>query len=299
MSGPIAFRHYNHINQTVHDLDAAIRHVTHVLGGQFLWVTPPNPFTRACLVNFGGAVIELVEKRKQIATEPEDGDYCFWHSPGTTGFIMDWDRIGPAFVGCEFLVDDLPGATAIAREQGLRLFDQGQYQYFLTYADQCHGISFEVTDVNWYTRPSPDFYAEEMKDAAYWSDDHPLGITGYRFSVAVKSHDGVTDFFGKLCGSTEVYREERPRLAAKALGVQMADVVVDFLAPTEPGPISAFIDRYGERIRALILTVKDVDTVRRYYEARQVPLVAGDVPGSIAIVPDQNLGVLYQFEPAR
>lgn len=31
----------------------------------------------------------------------------------------------------------------------------------------------------------------------------------------------------------------------------MADVVVDFLTPTEKGPTSAFIDRYGERIRAL------------------------------------------------
>lgn len=42
-----------------------------------------------------------------------------------------------------------------------------------------------------------------------------------------------------------------------------------------------------------------MDAVRRYYEERQVPLVAGDIPGSIAIAPDQNLGVLYQFELAR
>ena len=299
MTDTIQFLHYNHINQTVDDLDTAAKHFTDVLGGQFLWETPPNPFTRACLVNLGGAVIELVQKRKPMGSQPENGDYSFWYCPGTTGFLMDWDRVGPSFVGCEFLVGDLEKALRSAREQGLRVFDQTEYNFFLTYADQCHGIAYEVTDVNWYQRPSPDYFVEEMHNASHWSDAHPLGILGYRFSVAVNSLTGVADFFARLCSSTVQTKENRPDIAGQVLTLTMADIDVDFIAPTGNGPIRSYVDRYGEKIRALIFRVRDVNAVRSYFADRNVALVAGDVPGSVAILPDQNLGVLYQFEPER
>lgn len=299
MSEAIAFQHYNHINQTVEDLDTAIKHVSEVLGGQFLWAPPPNPFTRAVLVNFGGAVIELVEKRRPMGLVPDNNDYSFWYCPGTTGFIMDWEHVGPSFVGCEFLVNDLGKAIAAARSNDVRVFDQtDEFHFFLTYPEHCQGIGFEVTDVNWYQRPSPPYYAEEMHDADYWCNTHPLGITGYRFSVVVNDLDGVAAFFERFCGASVRGEEMRPLIGSRALSLQMADVVVDFLAPAGDGAIRSFRNRYGERIRALILTVKDIDAVRAYFDAKRVPLVAGDVPGSVAIVPDQNLGVLYQFEPA-
>jgi hypothetical protein len=296
MSDSIGFKHYNHINQTVHDFDAAVCHVTEVLGGQFLWETPPNPFTRACLVNFGGAVIELVEKIRPMKGGPAKGDYSFWHCVGTTGFIMDWDRIGPSFVGCEFLVANLSDAISAAKSNNLRVFDQRDFNFFLTYSEQCHGIAFEITDVDWYQRPSPKYYREEMRDASYWRDEHPLGIESYRFSVVVADLTDVAGFFERFCGADIQNEEYRPRIAAQALTLRMGNIVVDFLAPTGDGPIRSFLDRYGQRIRALIFGVRDMDNVRRYFDGKMVPLVCGDTTGSVALSPDQNLGVLYQFE---
>jgi hypothetical protein len=46
----------------------------------------------------------------------------------------------------------------------------------------------------------------------------------------------------------------------------------------------------------MIFTVKDMDAVRKFFSAKRVPLIAGDRQNSVAIIPDQNLGVLYQFE---
>ena len=297
--------HYNHMNQLVDSYDGAVLHFKEVLGAQFLFEPPANPFTHACLANFGGAVIELVEKRRPMGVRPEGtsaepGHYTsFWYCPGTTGFILDWDRLGPHFAGCEFLVADLGKAMEATKAQGLRIFDQSEWDFFLTYGEQCQGISFELTTVDWYSRPSPPWYEEEMKDASYWRDEHPLGITGYRFSVALNSIARTAEFFRNCCGSTVQYEEDRPQIAAKAIGVQLADVVVDFLTPTGAGPIRSFIDQYDERIRSMIFQVKNIDAVRRYFEDKKVPLVSGDVPNSVAIVPDQNLGVLYQFEPQK
>jgi hypothetical protein len=293
---------YNHMNQLVESYEGAVAHFTTALGAQFLWEAPPNPFTRAGLVNFGGAIIELVEKRRPMGVRPSwvspvPGDRSsFWYCTGTTGFIMDWDQLGPHFAGCEFLVSDLSTAMAATRSLGLRVNDQSEWHFFLTYGEQCHGVSFEITTVDWYATPSPLPYAEDLKDVSYWRDEHPLGITGYRFSVALPDIDGTAAFYEEFCGATLRYREDRPAVAARAIGLQIGDIVVDFLAPTGSGPISEFVDRYGGRIRSMIFEVKDLDSVRRYFDERKIALTAGDAQNSIAIVADQNHGVRYQFE---
>lgn len=299
---PLDIVQFNHMNQLVENLDAAVVHFTDILGGQFLWETPANPFTRACLVNFGGAIIELVEKRRPMGQKPPhitpaaDDPGSFWYCVGTTGFIMDWDRLGPHFAGCEFMVPDLPAALASAKGLGLRVFDQSEWDFFLTQSEQCQGISLELTTWNWYADPTLPFYAGELRRQDHWAGDHPLGITGYRFSVALNDNTASADAWHRMCRGEQVYREDRPGISANAVGIRLGNVVVDFLAPTGDGPVRNFIDRYGERIRAMIFTVKDMDAVRAFFGSRNIPLVGGDSPNSVAIVPDQNLGVLYQFE---
>jgi catechol 2,3-dioxygenase-like lactoylglutathione lyase family enzyme len=293
---------YNHMNQLVESYEGAVTHLTTTLGAQFLWEAPPNPFTRAGLVNFGGAIIELVEKRRPMGVRPASVSpvpghrSSFWYCTGTTGFIMDWDRLGPHFAGCEFLVSDLSAAMSETRSLGLRVNDQSEWHFFLTYSEQCHGISFEITTVDWYATPSPLPYAEELRDSSYWRHEHPLGIVGYRFSVAVPDIDGTAAFYEAFCGATVHYEEDRPSVAARAIGLQLGNIVVDFLAPTGSGQISAFVDRYGGRIRSMIFEVDDLDAVRRYCDERRIALVGGDAPQSVAIVPDQNVGVMFQFE---
>lgn len=302
MTTPFELVQYNHMNQLVDNYDAAVAHFSNVLEAQFLWETPLNPFTHACLVNFGGAIIELVEKRRPMAQKPPhitpaaDDPGSFWYCVGTTGFIMDWDRLGPHFAGCEFMVTDLPAAIDSARQQGLRVFDQSEYDFFMTQAEQCQGIAFELTTWDWYADPTLPFYVEDLKRADYWANVHPLGITGYRFSVALNDNSSCAEAMERMCRGKHVYREVRSSISATAVGVQIGDIVVDFLAPSGGGPIRGFIDRYGERTRAMIFKVKDMDAVRNFFAAKNVPLIGGDRPNTVAIVPDQNLGVLYQFE---
>jgi len=299
---PMDVVQFNHMNQLVENYEAAVAHFSDVLEGQFLWETPANPFTHACLVNFGGAIIELVEKRRPMGQKPAnvtpaaDDPGSFWYCVGTTGFIMDWDRLGPHFAGCEFMVPDLPAAIDAARKQGLRVFDQSEWDFFLTISEQCQGISLELTTWDWYADPTWPFYAGELKRQDYWGSEHPLGITGYRFSVALSDNRSSAEAMERICRGKLVYQEDRPGISATAVGIEMGNVVVDFLAPSGAGPVQSFIDRYGERIRAMIFTVKDMDAVRSFFAAKNIPLIGGDRPNSVAIVPDQNLGVLYQFE---
>lgn len=293
---------YNHMNVLVESYEGAVAHLSTVLGAQFLWEAPPNPFTRAGLVNFGGAIIEVVEKRRPMGVRPDSVSpipghrSSFWYCTGTAGFIMNWDRLGPHFVGCEFLVRDLPAALERTRALGIRVNDQSEWHFFLTYAEQCHGISLEITNVDWYSDPSPLPYAAELQRADYWRDDHPLGITGYRFSVALPDLGDTASFYADLCGATLEYHAERPTVAARSIGLRLGDIIVDFIAPTGPGPINAFVDKFGSQIRSMIFEVQDMQAVRRFFSERGVPIVSGDMEHSIAIVPDQNLGVLFQFE---
>lgn len=139
-------------------------------------------------------------------------------------------------------------------------------------------------------------YAEELKRSQYWRDDHPLGITGYRFSVALPDLGDTARFYEDFCGATLEYRAERPTVAGRSIGLRLGDITVDFVAPTGPGPISAFVERFGSQIRSMIFEVQDMQSVRRFFSERGVPIIGGDMEHSIAIVPDQNLGVLFQFE---
>jgi catechol 2,3-dioxygenase-like lactoylglutathione lyase family enzyme len=296
---------YNHANQVVENLDAAIAHFVDVLGAQLLWHVPPNPFVRACLVNFGGAIIELIEARRPIGGDmvsrrvEERYRGQFWYCVGTAAFVMDWDVAGPHFAGCEFRVADLREAIEASKSLGLHVIDQSDWRFALTYAAECQGISLELTPIDWYSPSAASSYKylEEMKTARFWSDEHPLGVAGFRFSVAVDSVERAADFYRKYCGSEVRYRASCESIGAEAIGLQIADVVVEFVAPFRNAAIRSFMDRYGERIRSMIFAVKDMDAVRSYFDARRISLIDGDRPGRVATVPDQNLGVLYQFEP--
>jgi hypothetical protein len=70
---------------------------------------------------------------------------------------------------------------------------------------------------------------------------------------------------------------------------------IEFIAPTGPGPIQDYIDKYREQIRGITFHVKSLDKVREHLKASNIPAVDGDAPDTVAIPPEHNYSVLYQF----
>jgi catechol 2,3-dioxygenase-like lactoylglutathione lyase family enzyme len=304
MADRVEFQHFNHMNQIVPEYRDAIDHYTTNFGAQFLYTVASNPHARACLMNFGGAVFEYVAPQRAPYRPPADRtsfEGTFWYSRGPAAFVVDYPNLGGHFAGLEYNVKDRDGAFETMAAKGLRLIDEREWSYFLTYADQCHGISLEIYDLDWYSGQAMDWYVEPMKDAAYWRDEHPLGITSFRYSVAVKDLDAAVEFYADLCGAKERYVEDRPSAGAKAVGLEMdaAGMIVDFLTPTGDGPVNAFLERYDDRIRAMVFEVADIEAVRRYFRTKGIALISGDSPGALAVDPRQNLGCLYEFVESR
>ena len=79
------------------------------------------------------------------------------------------------------------------------------------------------------------------------------------------------------------------------VGLQVSDDVVELITPTGDGPIERHLRRYGDGIRSTNFGCRDIEQLRRYFDERGVPLVAGDAPGSLAVPAEVNLGAIFQF----
>ena len=180
----------------------------------------------------------------------------------------------------------------------MRLLDQRKWRYFLTFQEECHGVSFEIHDGDWYSEPSPSRYVEEMKRARYWRDEHPLGVHSFYFTVAVNDLEASSIFFSHLCGTSVEYESDRPPSHARAVRLRLGDTILELLSPTGDGDVRDFVERNGERIRSVVFAVKDMTAVQSHFGSKGVPLILGDHPGGLAVLPASNLGVLYEFVPA-
>jgi catechol 2,3-dioxygenase-like lactoylglutathione lyase family enzyme len=139
-------------------------------------------------------------------------------------------------------------------------------------------------------------YIEPIRPAAYWRDEHPLGCVALkRYSLAVADLDAARDFVENLLGGTFLYEEGRPDVNARAVGITLGDTVVELLAPTGEGVISRHVARWGDGIRSTVFQVKDLEEARTYFKGKGVDLVAGDAPDTLAIRPEDNRGILFEF----
>jgi hypothetical protein len=91
------------------------------------------------------------------------------------------------------------------------------------------------------------------------------------------------------------YDEERPALGARAVGLQVADGVAELLSPTGPGPFQRELQRNGEGIRSMVFRVGSLDKAKKYFADKGVRVIPGTAPGSIAVDPEDNRGVLFEF----
>ena len=165
----------------------------------------------------------------------------------------------------------------------------------MTYPEECHGVSFEIFNGDWYSDPSPPRFVEQLKRASYWRDEHPLGITDFRFTIAVSELKASTEFFADFLMRLFRTRRIDQECCKRRSVLSVANMAVELLAPTGEGTLQEFLRRYGERIRSLVFDVADLGTVKEHFSSKGVTLITGDAPGSLAVPPGKNFGVLYQF----
>ena len=212
-------------------------------------------------------------------------------------------KFGDHYLGAEYRVPDVPVARDRCGELGVRIINDRD-AFFFTYPGSSHGIAFELWDDDWHNllvEGNERFGArtertQPMPSQEHWRDEHPLGLTGLvRIGSVVEDLDTAASTFATLVGAPELYRLDRPAAAAQAVGLGFGDTVVELLAPTGPGPIREYLDRYGERIRSTVYGVVDLGRVEQYFAERDIPLVAGDAEGVLAIPPEHNHNLLFEF----
>lgn len=266
----LTFERLNHINQVLVDYDGAIDFYKRVFGarltfdgrGQF------GPYNN-CILYIGpepGVVIELFSPCDE------------------TGLGKITARFGDTWQGVEFKTPDLDASLETVRSRHLRIVDHNPGRWFFTLPADCHGLCLEIV---------------ASAFAANSGESNPLGILGlHSLGVACKDAEAAAAFYDDLIGAPLLYREKRDHLSAVAVGMQFGDTVVEFLSPTADGPIADYLQRYRAQQRSLTLTVEDLDRTASRLGEHGLRVVEGDLTGSIAIAPEQNYGVLYQFVAA-
>jgi hypothetical protein len=263
----------NHINAVVDGYDESVARFTDLYGAQVIMDMPRDEW-HACLIVFGGAVIfELFAPHDDLL-----------HA-----------RFGPHYVGVEYQVTDVDAAReAIIARGGRVLRELGVA--FHAHPAECHGVAWEFYGGSFHAVPPPVEYLEPIRPVSFWSDDHPLGSVGLkRYSLAVGDIDSARGFLEEVVNGSLLYRDDRRAIGAEAVGVRLADTVVELLAPTGEGVISRHVARWGDGIRSTVFQVKDLEVARTYFKGKGVELVAGDAPDTLAARPQDNCGILFEF----
>jgi catechol 2,3-dioxygenase-like lactoylglutathione lyase family enzyme len=263
----------NHINAVVDDYDASVARFADLYGAQVVMDMPRDEW-HACLIVFGGAVIfELFAPRDDLL-----------HA-----------RFGPHYVGIEYQVTDVDAARrAIIARGGRVLRELGVA--FHAHPAECFGVAWEFYGESFHRVPAPVGFLEPIRPVSYWSDEHPLGCVGLkRYSLAVTDLDAARGFLDSVLNGSYLYEEDRPEIGAKALGLDLADTVVELLAPITDGVIGRHVARWGDGIRSTVFQVKDLEEARSYFKGKGVDLVGGDAPDTLAIRPEDNCGILFEF----
>lgn len=285
MTGSPGLLQVNHVNAIVTSFEGALDHFRRLFGAYLNMEIPESDGVRAVLVTIGHVVIELFAPVK--VTERGQGRLMGLY--------------GDHYIGIEYRVADVAEAREVLAARSIRnIHDDGSV--FFTHPGDCFGVSFEFFAGNWFAPEmeavNPNWSAPPPRE--YWAEKHPMGILGLsRWSVAVPHLDPAAAFYANVMGAKEVYRESRPNAAAESIGFELGDAIVELMAPTGEGPIQKFLERYRQHMRAIVFEVKSLAAVEDHLRSQGVGLVEGDAPGSRAIPPEQNHGLLFEFTEAR
>jgi catechol 2,3-dioxygenase-like lactoylglutathione lyase family enzyme len=264
--------HMNHINAMVEDFDSSVQHLRDVFGAEFN-LDLPGDHWHACLITIGGVMFEIFAPSEYLL-----------HA-----------RLGPHYVGIEYQVPDADEARTEVLARGMRVIRELGVAIHVHPAE-AFGVAWEFFGRSFHSDPPPVAYVEPLKPAEYWRDENPLGYLGLkRYSVAVSDMEKATVFFEDFLGGTVIYEEARPAVGARAVGLTLGDTVAELISPNAAGPIADFLARYGDGIRSTVFAVQDLDRATRHFAERGITVHPGDAPGAIAIAPEDNMGLLFEF----
>jgi catechol 2,3-dioxygenase-like lactoylglutathione lyase family enzyme len=272
MSDSVTFLHMNHLNAVVDGFDESVAHFRDLFGAQLI-SDMPRPEWHACLITIGTVIFELFAPHDDLL-----------HA-----------RFGPHYIGVEYQVPDTTVARRATGIRGMRIIrDLGVA--FHTHPADGFGIALEFYDHSFHDEVPPTPFLEPIKPIEYWRDEHPLGCTGLkRYSVAVSDFAAATKFFQDLTNADILYEAPRPAVGARAIGLALGDTVVELLTPLEAGPIERFLARYGDGIRSTVFSVRDLRQAQSYIISRGFTLEPGDAPDTLAMAPEENRGLLFEF----
>jgi hypothetical protein len=269
----------NHMNVVLQDFDETLRHFQGKYDAELV-VDVPKAEYRACLVATGGVLFELF-------------------IPSVYLFNA---RYGPHFVGVEYQAN-MDVVSAAVAERKMRIIRESRYERDLAgnpgYALHTHpadgfGVSYEFYHDDFHRWNWP-LLGGRIKPAEQWHS-HPLGLTGQKgYTHAVHDIDAACAFLQSFLGGLPVYEADRPALRARAIGVKIADIVVELLTPSGPGDLAQHLHRYGDGVRSTVFGVRNVEQARRFLGERGLATVQGAAPGSIAVPAEANLGVIFEF----
>jgi hypothetical protein len=258
------------MNVVVEQFDASVAHLRDLFGAVFL-LDLPGPHWHAWLMEIGGVIFELF-------VPPH--------------FMLN-SRHGPHYLGIEYEADVDEAREAVAAHNIRIMRDLGEA--FHTHPADGFGLDYEFYGGSFYGPDAPHL-TTHCKPAQYWRDEHPLGLTGIKgYTQTVSDIAAGASFLRSFLSAEPVYEEDRPALAARAIGLRIADVVVELLAPTGDGPLRRELEQVGQGIRSTVFRTRDINQARRYFTDRGVPLIPGTAPGSFAVAPQANLGILFEF----
>jgi len=265
-----------HINQLLREFAAANRFYADVFGAvEYMNNYDPGEDRDASLFVIGDTCIELFSPRGEESL-----------------LGRSLARFGDSWHSFEWKVPDIEAAKAAFDERGVRVTTYRPGSFFMTHPKDGHGLLFEIC---------PDEMANDPRlgpgwTTAPWRDEHPLGIDRlHSMGAAVVDLDAATAFLSDLTGTDVLYRATRPGVGEVA-GLFIGDTCIELVQPdSDDSPVARYIARYGARLRSLQFRVRDVDAVRGHFVAHGLRTGPGDAEGWLALAPEDNYGVLYQF----
>lgn len=269
MKQSVRCRKASHPNIVVEDFDKTVAHCERVFGGSFMLDLPGDNW-HACLIEIGGIIIEFFVPKH---------------------FLLH-GRIGPHFLGMEYEADMTEARAAIA-DHGIRLIRDIELAVHTDPFDG-FGVDYEFFGGSFYG-PDAKHVKVHTHSADHWAT-HPIGFSGFiGYSHAVADIDAASAFLQSFLGAQVMYETERPALAARVVGLQIADDVCELLSPTGDGVLRRDMLQTGHGIRSLVFGVHNVAQTRAYLEGLSLRVVEGTAPDSIALDPRDNLGLLFEF----
>lgn len=272
-----------HMNMIMSNFDETVDHFTGLYGAKIMVLNPQmigRPYRASEMVPSAVGSRDRIQAHFRIA-----GMMFSVQHPKVWALHT---RPGHICHGLEHKVVDLAAARKAVAERGLRITSDNPTHFF-TNPMQTFGIHFEYFDLD-FPNDTP---------ASYWRDEHPMGMTGFKgYTVAVGASDlkPAALFFEDFFSGKRLYEKERRAIAARAIGLQVADYVVELLAPTGDGVLRRHLERIGQGIYSVVFGVRDLDQAKRYMAGKGVTLVPGTVPDRLAVPAEANLGVVFEFQ---